>query len=116
MSTYYMSTPYWFVDDVYDPAGRPKLEEALTRYAKGMLLDCLVHDDDLPFLVEKLKHQQAEIRKENLRLKPCEIKLSEIFYACNQKIRWIYIGSSHIVLRKCRATIERTKPFIIQTS
>ena len=117
MRTYYMSTPYWFVEDVYGPAGRPKIEADLARYAKGMLLDCLVHDDDLPFLVEKLKHQQAEIRKENLRLKPCEIRLSETFYSSGtEKIRWIYVGASHIALRKCRATLERTKPFIIQTS
>ena len=111
MSTYLISTPYWFISECFKQSGCPKMEEHLMRYAKGMWCDCLVHDDDLQLLVDRLKHQQAEIRKENLRLKPCEIKLSgDIYGSGPERLRWIHVGSSTISLRKCRATIEKEIP------
>lgn len=91
-----------FVTGKYHPAGRPKIEDELMKYASETYLHSLVYKSDIPYMARDLQRVQAEIRMQNRRLKEVKIGHSSL----NQDIVWIRIGECHLTLQEVKHEIE----------
>ena len=91
-----------FVTSKYHPAGRPKIEDELMKYAGETYLNSLVYKRDIPDLVKDLQRIQDENRTQNRRLKEVKIGHSSL----NQDIVWIGIGECHLTLQEVKHEIE----------
>ncbi len=99
----------WFVSGSYTPAGRPKLEDELMRYARGVYLHTLIYETDLPNLVKQIQVKQEQIWEANKRLRKVEVKLGRDWYSI-VPTRWLYIGEQHLVLTKVKDEKETIDP------
>lgn len=102
----YVTDPYqrYFVFDFYNPAGRPKMEDALLKWAAEKWLYCSVYEHDLKDLVKALKKRQDRLWEENKRLKKVDIKLlkNPVF----PEVNTLQIGDQNLRLRKIRKELE----------
>ena len=108
MPTHNNNYQRWFVNNHYSVAGRPKMEDALMRYAKKVFMHTLIYQADLQDLVANINAKQRELAKENGRLKPVDIRLSSLREG--EKIIWLYIGSQNLTLCKVKEEIEVIDP------
>lgn len=91
-----------FVTRKYHPAGRPKIEDELMKYASETYLRSLVYKSDIPYMVRDLQQVQAEIRMQNHRLKEVKIGHSDL----KKDIVWVRIGECHLMLQEVKHEIE----------
>lgn len=105
MSTYLEEKyPRWFVYEAYTYAGAPKLEDAMMTWASVNYLHCLIAENLLDYVVEKIQAKQEELWNENKRLKKVSVSLSKpgVF---DTGLRRLYIGHQQLVLRKVKDEI-----------
>lgn len=102
----YVTDPYqrYFVFDFYNPAGRPKMEDALLKWATENWLYCSVYEHDLKDLVKALKNKQDQLWEENKRLRKVDIKLLKNSVFREEYTLWI--GYQNLRLRKIRKELE----------
>lgn len=98
------NTDRWFVYNVYNPAGRPKMEDALLKWAAEKWLYCSVYERDLKDLVKALKNKQDQLWEENKRLRKVDIKI--IQNRAFPEVYTLYIGYQNLQLRKIRKELE----------
>ena len=105
MSTYLEEKyPRWFVYEAYTYAGAPKLEDALMTWASVNYLHCLVAENLLDYVVEKIQAKQEELWNDNKRLKKVSVSLSKPG-GFDTGLRRLYIGHQQLVLRKVKDEI-----------
>lgn len=96
--------PRWFVYEAYTYAGAPKLEDALMTWASVNYLHCLIAENLLDYVVEKIQAKQEELWNENKRLKKVSVSLSKPG-GFDTGLRRLYIGHQQLVLRKVKDEI-----------
>jgi len=88
----------------YQPAGRPKLEDALMREARLFYLHHLVYNLDQ--MVTFLKGRQDELFEQNRRLKKVDIRYSD----GHDGVVWFYVGEQHLTLQQVKDYTEIVPP------
>lgn len=105
MSTYLEEKyPRWFVYEAYTYAGAPKMEDALMTWASVNYLHCLIAENLLDYVVEKIQAKQEELWNDNKRLKKVSVSLSKPG-GFDTGLRRLYIGHQQLVLRKVKDEI-----------
>ena len=97
----------WFVVDYYNPGCSTKMEDQLMQWARDKWLNCSVYETSLEDMVKALKVKQGRFLEQNRRLKPVAISLGHFTqYSPIDVVRQLYIGNSHLSLRKIREELE----------
>ncbi len=96
--------PRWFVYNSYTPAGRPKLENEVMRYAETNYMGALISESEFDNVVDDLLAYGAKIRAVNKRLQPVNVSVVK-----NTLVRGhanIHIGSQYLSLMEVRAVVD----------
>lgn len=104
METIEEKNPRWFVYSSYTPAGGPKLENEVMRYAETNYMGALIAESEMENVVADLNAYADRRRAENPRLKPCEIKFVKNTLVPDDAS--IFIGAQSLWLKKVRAVID----------
>ena len=97
----------WFVVDYYNPSCSTKMEDQLMQWARSKWLNCSVYETSLEDMVKALKVKQGRFLEQNRRLKPVAISLGHFSqHSPIDVVRQLYIGNSHLSLRKIREELE----------
>lgn len=97
------NTTLWFVYNSYTLAGRPKLEEAVMRYAHENYMGVLIAESEFDNVVSHLLEKAAKLREENKRLQP--VKIAVVKNPLVRDHATIYIGEQNLALQKVKAII-----------
>ena len=97
----------YFVHNIYhDSDSAKKAEKALTEFARREFEYCLIPENRLEAVAERLRQYQDEFRKENPRVSAVEITVGGV-YSANDKYRSITINRcSSIQMIAVKAEIE----------
>ena len=96
--------PRWFVYNSYTPAGGPKLENEVMRYAVTNYMGALIAESEFDNVVDDLLAYGAKIRAVNKRLQPVNVSVVKTtFMRGHAKI---FIGEQNLSLMKVRAVFD----------
>lgn len=95
----------YFVTSIHRASDAKAMERAIVEFAELELSDCIVHEERIPTIVERLKWFQSETLKTRPRLTAVEIEdCGDSEYV--QGHRAITIGTSQINMTTVKAEIE----------